>query len=139
MTKQKAFKESLALADKAVFAMLGTVDKKGCPNIRAVLKMENKGLKKIWFSTNTSSEKVAEIRKNSKTCVYITDLEKWSGLTLKGTARVLGDMKSRKKVWREGFEKYYPLGINDPDYSVICFTAEKAKYYHNLSKTVFNL
>ena len=139
MTKQKAIKESLSLANKAVFAMFGTVDKKGFPNVRAVLKMENKGLKKMWFSTNTSSEKVAEIRKNSRTCVYITDLEQWSGLTLKGTSLVLRDMKSRKKIWRKGFEKYYPLGINDPDYSVICFTAEKAKYYHNLSKTVFNL
>lgn len=139
MTKQKTAGESLALAGKAVFAMLGTVDEKGCPDVRAVLKMQNEGLKKIWFSTNTSSRKVAEIRKNPKACVYFVDFEKWAGLTLTGSIKILRDIKSKKRLWRKGFEKYYPLGVNDPDYSVLRFTAKKGKYYHNLSGTVFDV
>jgi general stress protein 26 len=41
----------------------------GFPHIKAMLKMENRGLKKIWFSTNTSSKRVAQIKKNSKVCL----------------------------------------------------------------------
>lgn len=139
MTKRKTAGESLALADRAVFAMLGTVDEKGCPDVRAVLKMENEGLKKIWFSTNTSSRKVAEIRKNHRACVYFVDFKKWAGLTLTGSVKILQDIKSKKHLWRKGFEKYYPLGVHDPDYSVLRFTAKKGKYYRNLSKTVFDV
>lgn len=137
MTQRQAVKGGLDLINHSVFAMLGTIDKKGCPNIRAVLKMENKGLKKIWFSTNTSSTKVAEIQNNPKACVYLVDFKKWAGLTLTGAVKILRDRKSKKRVWRKGFEKYYPLGINDPDYSVLCFTARKGKYYSNLSSAAF--
>ena len=139
MTKQKAVKESLALVGKAVFAMLGTVDGKGYPDVRAMLRMENRGMKEIWFSTNTSSQKVAEIKRNPRACVYFIDFERWAGLTLTGAIKALRDPRSRKRLWKKGFEKYYPLGVNDPDYSVLLFIAKKGKYYHNLSKTVFNL
>lgn len=139
MTKQKAVEESGRLANKAVFAMLGTVNGKGYPDVRAMLKMENRGIKKIWFSTNSSSHKVTQIQRNSRACVYLVDFEKWAGLTLTGSIKILGDKKSRNRLWRKGFEKYYPLGINDPDYSVLCFTTKRGEYYHNLTKSVFKI
>ena len=101
--------------------------------------MENEGLDTLWFSTNSSSKRVAQLRKDPRACVYLVDTEKMQGLMLVGLAEVLDDAESRERLWRDGFEMYYPLGVTDPDYSVIRFTAESGNYYHGLCNTDFVL
>ena len=139
MQKEKAIKEALALASRSGIAMVGTNGDNGYPNIKAMLKMENEGLNRIWFSTNTSSRRVGQLVQNSKTCVYFVDFEQWKGLMLVGDVEVLQDIESRQRLWREGFEKYYPLGVTDPDYSVLRFTAQWGNYYYALSNVTFEL
>ncbi|MGC9345845.1 MAG: pyridoxamine 5'-phosphate oxidase family protein, partial [Candidatus Bathyarchaeales archaeon] len=130
MKKEEAIEYGLALVNRSTIAMLGTIDAEGNPNIRAMIKNEHEGLKRIWFTTNTSSQKTAQLKKNPKACVYFVDFDKWMGLMLVGTIDILQDPESKQRFWREGFEKYYSLGVNDPDYSVLCFTAQWGKYYH---------
>jgi general stress protein 26 len=139
MQKEEAIREALALASRSGIAMLGTNGDNGYPNIKAMLKMENEGLNRIWFSTNTSSKRVGQLVQNSKVCVYFVDFEQWKGLMLVGDVEVLQDIESRQRLWREGFEKYYPLGVTDPDYSVLRFTARWGNYYHALSNVTFEL
>jgi general stress protein 26 len=50
---------------------------------------------------------------------------------LKGTMEVLHDSKSKEMIWRVGDEMYYPAGVTDPDYSVLKFTAQNARFYSN--------
>lgn len=139
MQKEEAIREALALASRSNIAMLGTNGDNGYPNIKAMIKLENEGLNRIWFSTNTSSKKVGQLVRNSKACVYFVDFEQWMGLMLVGDVEVLQDRESRQRLWREGFEKYYPLGVTDPDYSVLRFTAQWGNYYHALSNVTFEL
>lgn len=139
MKKEEAMEKGLELANRSEIAMLGTNADKSHPHIRGMIKMENEGLKKIWFSTNTSSKKVEQLSKNPKACIYFVDFDKWMGLMLVGTCKILQDPESKQRMWHEGDEKYYPLGVNDPDYTVLLFTAEWGKYYHSLSTTNFKL
>jgi general stress protein 26 len=139
MQKEEAIREALALANRSGIAMLGTNGDNGYPNIKAMIKMENEGLNRIWFSTNTSSKRVGQLVQNPKTCVYFVDFEQWKGLMLVGDVEVLQDEESRQRLWREGFEKYYPLGVTDPDYTVLRFTAQWGNYYHALSNVTFEL
>ena len=139
MQKEEAIREALALASRSNIAMLGTNGDNGYPNIKAMIKMENEGLNRIWFSTNTSSKRIGQLVRNSKACVYFVDFEQWMGLMLVGDVEVLQDRESRQRLWREGFEKYYPLGVTDPDYSVLRFTAQWGNYYHALSNVTFEL
>jgi general stress protein 26 len=139
MQKEEAIQHGLDLAKRATIAMLGTNGGDGFPQIKAMLKMENEGLQTIWFSTNTSSKRVAQVLRDAKTCVYFVDFNTWEGLMLVGTVEVLQDPASRQRMWREGCEKYYPLGINDPDYSVLRFTARWGNYYHGLSNVTFEV
>ena len=139
MEKEQAIQDALALADDATIAMLGTNGDDGYPNIKAMIKMENEGLKTIWFSTNTSSKRVAQLKRDSKVCVYFVDMDQWKGLMLVGTIEVLQDVESRQRLWRPGYEKYYPLGVTDPDYSVLRFTAQWGNYYHALSNVSFEV
>jgi general stress protein 26 len=139
MKKKDAFERSLELANKSEIAVIGSNGENGYPNIKAMLKMKNEGLKKIWFSTNTSSKRVAQFRKDPKVCVYFVDPLQFKGLMLVGDIGIHQDIKSRKLLWRQGFERYYPLGINDPDYCVLCFTAKWGNYYHKLENITFQI
>lgn len=139
MQKEEAIGEARALVGRSNIAMLGTNGEDGYPNIKAMIKMENEGLNRIWFSTNTSSKRVSQLIRNSKACVYFVDFEQWKGLMLVGDVEVLQDMESKQRLWSEGCEKYYPLGVTDPDYSVLRFTARWGNYYHALSNVTFEL
>ena len=139
MQKEEAIRESLALADNSVSVMLGTNGDNGYPNIKAMFKMENEGLKTIWFSTNTSSKRVAQLIQDPKACVYFADFKQLKGLMLIGNIEVLQDIESKKRLWREGYELYYPEGVNDPDYTVLRFTSQWGNYYHMLNNVTFEL
>ena len=139
MQKEEAIKQSLELVNRSEIAMLGTNGDNGYPNIKAMLNMEHEGLRKVWFSTNTSSKRVAQIKRDSKACVYFVDDKRFMGLMLIGDIEVLQDMKSKQRLWREGFEKYYPLGMTDLDYSVMCFTSKWGNFYHALSNVDFEI
>jgi len=131
--------ESLKLIDYCNIAMIGSINNDGYPNIKAMLKLETEGVKNMWFSTNTSSKRVAQFKNNPKACVYFVRENPYKGLMLIGTIEVLSDLESKKKLWREGFEIYYPKGIEDPDYSVFHFTATSGNYYYNLNNVTFEL
>lgn len=119
--------------------MLGTNGDDGYPNIKAMFKMENEALKVIWFSTNTSSKRVSQLTRDKKACLYLLDAKTFEGLMLVGEVAVLTDAESRQRIWREGFERYYPKGVNDPDYTVLRFTSRWCNYYHGLQNVTFEV
>lgn len=53
--------------------------------------------------------------------------------------KVYSDNETKKDFWREGDEMYYSLGPTDPDYSILCFKAEKGNYYHGLQRHLFDV
>jgi len=137
--KEEAVQKALELANRSGIAMLGTNGDDGYPNIKAMIKVENEGLRTVWFSTNTSSRRVAQLLRDPKVCVYFVDFENWMGLMLVGDVEILQDQASRERLWHKGDEKYYPLGVTDPDYTVLRFTAQWGNFYHRLSNVTFEL
>ncbi|MBA7661246.1 hypothetical protein ES703_69261 [subsurface metagenome] len=73
MDKQEAMTEGLALMDRAKICMLGTNGDDGHPNIKAMMNLKHEGLKEIWLSTNTSSNRVQQLKKDNRACVYYID------------------------------------------------------------------
>lgn len=139
LTEKEAMTQGLKLMEKSGFCMLGTNREDGFPNIKAVLNLKHEGLKRTWFSTNTSSKRVQQLRKDNRACVYYVDAGHFKGLMLVGTVAILQDLESRKMLWAEGAEVYYPLGVEDPDYSVLCFTATQGNFYHRLQNVTFEI
>ena len=137
MNEADARRKALALVGRSGIALVGSNGDDGHPYIKAMLNMETEGLETVWFGTNTSSRRVAQFRKDPRACVYFVDFSDWMGLMLVGEIEVLCDPESRQRLWREGFEKYYPLGVSDPDYSVLRFKATSANYYHQLDNLTF--
>ncbi len=139
MEEEEAIKQALALVSRSQIAMLGTNGDDGYPHVKAMINVQHHGLKEVWFSTNTSSRRVARLLQDSKACVYYVDFDQWMGLMLVGSVEVLQDVESRERLWREGSERHYPLGVTDPDYSVLRFTADWGNFYHTRSNVTFEV
>ncbi len=127
------------LRDKSNVAFVGSVNGNGFPQIKGMLVFEHEDLKVQYFSTNTSSKRVEQFRKNPKACVYYCDetKDKYKGALFTGTIEVCTDHETKAMLWRDGNEIYYPGGIDDEDYCVYKFTAETVNYYYGLSNSTF--
>ncbi len=128
------------LIDKQRIAYLSSVDEAGYPNTKAMLApREREGIKVLYFTTNTSSRRVAQFRENPKACAYFADTRFFRGVMLLGEVEVLADADSKERVWRDGDDLYYPLGVTDPDYCVLRFTAFSGRYYSHFHSEDFPL
>ena len=127
---RKAALELLATAEDAYVT---TVAPDGYPRTRAMFNLRNRsafhslvsvfaGHEKdllIYLGTNTSSAKIDEIRRNPKGSIYFCDHPSVVGMCFVGNFEVLTDSKLRRALWVDGWERYYPAGAEDPDYTVL--------------------
>jgi general stress protein 26 len=128
------------LIDKQSVAFIASVDGEGFPNMKAMLPpRKREGIAEFWFTTNTSSLRVAQYRANPKACIYFYDKRFFRGVMLKGKMEVLEDAESKDMIWRDGDTTYYPKGVTDPDYCVLKFTAQTGRYYSNFRSEDFNV
>ena len=121
--------EIQALIDRSLFADLGYIDDEGRPAIRRTFCVWHRGVGRHLISTNTSSRHVRHLTAKPDACLYFADSETFEGVCLTGRAVPTREKALRELLWNDGDEKYYPLGVDDPDYCVIEFTADKAEYY----------
>lgn len=129
MNKEELFK----FISKQKTAFIASVNEHGQPIIRAVSAPRIIG-NEIYFSTNTSSNKVKQYLANNKACVYFYKREKikYQGVSIIGEMKVCTDQETKNKVWRFGDRLIYKKGVTDPDYCVLKFKGEKAEYYCDL-------
>ena len=128
------------MADKAKLAYLSYTDEAGFPTTRAMLAPRaREGVRVFYLTTNTSSQKVAAFRRDPHASLYFVDTRFFRGISLCGRIEVLEDTESKCRIWREGDERYYPQGVDDPDYCVLKFTAQKGRYYSNFKSEDFEI
>ena len=126
LTRQEAISQALALLESARHFLVGTNAEDGFPNIKTMSNRRHEGLKTIWFQTDASSNRVQQLRKDNRACVYGLDSKLGRGVMLVGTMEILHDLDSKKMIWKEGEKKYYPMGVDDPEYTILRFTTKKA-------------
>ncbi len=128
------------MIDKASVSFLSYVDGDGFPITKAMLRpRERNGIKEIWFSTNTSSNKVRFFKENNKASVYFVDRRFFRAVSLVGTVEVLETPEAKERLWQVGDKMYYKEGVTDPDYCVLKFTAVKGRYYSNFKSEDFEI
>lgn len=126
--------------DRQSTAFIGSLDAAGFPNIKAMLApRQREGLRVFYFTTNASSLRVRQYRHNPQACVYFCDRRFFRGVMFRGGMEVLEDLESKSAIWREGDTLYYPLGLLDPDYCVLRFTAESGRFYSKFRSEDFAL
>lgn len=112
-------------------AFIASVNEQGYPVIRAMLaprKIENG---EIYFSTNTSSNKIKQYAANDKACVYFYKRGKfkYQGVAIIGEMEICTDQETKNEIWRFGDKIFYKQGVTDPDYCVLKFVGKTAEYY----------
>lgn len=128
------------LIDKQGVAFIASIAEDGFPNMKAMLPpRKREEIKVFYFTTNTSSMRVAQYRKNPNACIYFCDKRFFRGVMLIGTMEVLEDERSKRMIWREGDTMYYPQGVTDPDYCVLRFVAHSGRYYANFHSESFEI
>lgn len=126
------------LIDRQKVVYLSSVDAHGYPNTKAMLAPRiREGIKVFYFHTNTSSMRVAQFKEHPEACMYLCDQRFFCGAMLLGTVEVLEDPDAKQMLWQEGDTMYYPLGVDDPDYCVLRFTAVQGRYYRDFHSEDF--
>jgi len=128
------------IIEKQSVAFIASVDGDGFPNMKAMLApRKREGIRTFYFTTNTSSRRVGQYRVDPKACIYFCDRRFFRGVMLKGTMEVLEDSESKEMIWQTGDTMYYSLGVTDPDYCVLKFTAQSGRYYSNFKSEDFEI
>jgi len=134
MMNNKEHKEmALQLLESVKAAIVTTIDKKGFPQTRAMFNLRNKEQWPklvpifqqhnddflLYFTTNTSSTKISDIKSNPAVSVYYYNPDEWQGVMFSGTIEIVEDTETKKLLWHDGWEKYYPNGYDDPDHTIL--------------------
>lgn len=128
--------------DRQKVGFVCSIDNENYPNVKAMLSPRKRvALKEFYFSTNTSSMRVSQYRNNPNASIYFyhKGLIRYIGVMLKGKMEVLTDEKSKEMIWKRGDTRFYKLGVTDPDYCVLKFTATSGRYYCNLKTENFDI
>lgn len=112
-------------------AFIASVNGQGYPVIRAMLAPRKIANNEIYFSTNTSSNKIKQFTENNKACVYFYKRGKfkYQGVSIIGEMEVCTDQETKNEIWRFGDKLFYKQGVTDPDYCVLKFKCKKAECY----------
>ncbi|MBI5526549.1 MAG: pyridoxamine 5'-phosphate oxidase family protein [Deltaproteobacteria bacterium] len=143
MTPSEANDRALDLLGRADAAYATTLDQRGRPQTRAMFNLRNKvqfpglsgffathsGRFAVFFTTNTSSPKVAELRSNPAVSVYYCAPKEFLGLMLGGDMEIVDDGATRNAIWQPEWSMYYPGGPDDPDHTVLRLIPSEAKLY----------
>ncbi len=146
-------KSALTLISESKAAYLTTIDSDGFPITRAMFNLRNKeqfpefseffqnqeNIFTIYISTNTASTKVEHLKNNPSMCVYFCEADNFQGFMLGGSVEFIDDIKMKKNIWLDWWTKYYPKGIEDPDYTLLRLTPKTARYYYKLKQVNFEL
>ena len=139
--------------ERAAVAYLGTVDAKGYPQVRAMANPRDKdkfgdaadlfaGHEEdflLYFATGISSDKVKHIKANPAATVYFCDGEGMGTLLLCGDAKIINDSDIKKKLWRDGWERHFPDGPEDTEYTLLKFEPVFAKGLYQMEPFGFRL
>lgn len=130
----KTYDQVVKFIKKQKVAFIASVSDEGFPNLKAMLMPRKVEGRCFYFSTNTSSMRVWQYRKNSKAAIYFyhKGLVKYEGVMLEGVMEVVEEQETKNECWKIGDKMFYKQGKEDPDYCILKFTTAKARYYCDL-------
>jgi len=96
----------------------------------------------IWFFTKASSPKVDEIEESKKVSIAITNESSNNYLMIHGIATLVNDKSKMKELWSSIMKAWFPLGLDDPDMTLIKVIPKEVNYWDSSSSkmvVLFNL
>ena len=111
------------------YAMLSTVEEDGDIHMRpmATHDMDEDGT--LWFFTYDDSNKVREIRQNSRVGLGYENHSAETYVTAAGIAEVVKDKAKINELWSDLLKAWFPNGKDDPRVALLKVTLHQAEYW----------
>jgi general stress protein 26 len=110
-------------------------DEKNAENLSgrpmAINKIDDDGT--MWFFTKASSYKIDEIEESRKVSVAIANESSQNYLMIHGTATLVKDKTKMKELWSIFMKAWFPLGLDDPDMTLIKVAPSEVNYWDSSS------
>ncbi|GAA1873322.1 pyridoxamine 5'-phosphate oxidase family protein [Pseudonocardia ailaonensis] len=108
-------------------AMLTTVDPAGHLTARPMAQQETEFDGDLWFFVEKDSRTAQNIAASPTTGVSLSSASTW--VSLSGTAELVDDRAKARDLWNSMVEAWMPGGVDDPDLTLVHFTAEAGEYW----------
>lgn len=145
MEENELKQECLKLVESVEWMYLGTNGDDGTPQIRMMSNMRcSKSCTNAprelfaghaddftaYMITSHSSNKMEQIRTNSKVSLYYCDPQAFHTFLLIGTAEEVADMELKKLIWQEEWKMHWPGGPEDPEFVLLQMQPKSAKGWY---------
>jgi general stress protein 26 len=120
-------------------AMLTTINPDGTLHSRPMATQDVDFDGTLWFFSQMSSEKVAEIMAYPQVNASYVSVEEHRYLSLSGRASVVQDPEKIKELWSPNYRAWFPRGLDDPELALIRVDVDKAGYWDMLSSRMVAL
>ncbi len=87
----------------------------------------------MWFFTKASSNIVEDIEESRKVSIAITNESSQNYLMIHGTATLVNDKNKMKELWSTIMKVWFPLGLDDPDMTLIKVVPNEVNYWDSSS------
>ncbi|MGL5788903.1 MAG: pyridoxamine 5'-phosphate oxidase family protein [Bacteroidales bacterium] len=101
------------------YCNLSVINEDGYPRIIMMALIRYDDMEHIWLVTSKSSQKYIQLQKQPRVGLLFSQNTNY--VTLIGEIDILEDQKTKNDLWTPALEKYFPLGMTDPDYIVLKF------------------
>lgn len=153
MEEKEARRLSLELMEVVQESYLSTVDSNGYPQSRVMGNLRNKEQCRIaeelfsghnedfliYMLTGHSSDKMQQIRANSKVSVYFCNSAEFHTLLLAGDIEEIDDPDLKKRIWQDEWKMHWPGGSEDPEFIMLKLLPERAKGWYKEGPFEFKL
>ena len=153
MEEKELKQECLNLMETADGVYLSTLGGDGFPHTRMMGNLRNKEQCRIaeelfaghnedfliYMLTGHSSDKMQQIRANSKVSVYICNSAEFHTLLLAGNAEEIDDPDLKKRIWQDEWKIHWPGGPEDPEFIILKLLPEWAKGWYKEGPFEFKL
>ena len=93
----------------------------------------------IWFFTSDDSQLAQDITRHPKINVSFANPSSNTYVTTSGEASLLKNREKIAQLWNPMVAAWFPLGVNDPQLSLIKFTIHAAEYWDSDSNKMMHL
>ena len=115
MTKEEVIELAKKIIAENKFAIVGTTNLMGYPNVRALKVMKNENYEVFYFSTRANSYKIKQMKRKPKGCIYFYNTEKFESVMMEGNFKVEENRNFE-------ISDIYKIDYDDPfDFAVIKF------------------
>lgn len=101
------------------------------PEARTVMNALNTDVTdlNLHFITNGDSPKMAQLRHNTKCCLYYFNTTTRYAVRLFGEMRTIDELAKKKKYWRDSFRDFGYSGADDTNLTLLEFVPKSYKFY----------